>query len=225
MTYPAKATNEQLTVAYQELGSVHRVGERFGMCGSSAHERLARLGVIKTKHIHGTVEQRFWPKVDIRGPDECWPWQAGLSNGYGEFATGKVDGKKIVERAHRVAYRLTKGPLPPDKPDVLHTCDNPPCCNPAHLYPGTPLDNMRDMSVGERSFGHRDPVGCAAAGRKGGRQNTWAKGSRNPKAALSEIEVRAIRASWETVKQLAEFYDVHVTTVYRVRRGQSWAPL
>lgn len=87
--------------------------------------------------------QRFWSKVDVRGPEECWPWQAGLREGYGWFSAD-IDGKYRPHRAHRVAYFLTFG-LPEEAVHVDHTCHNGSgceggvgcphrrCCNPAHL--------------------------------------------------------------------------------------------
>lgn len=82
----------------------------------------------------------FWSRVDVRGPDECWPWMnAKTPNGYGTVYFG---GRMVG--AHRVSWELTHGPIP-DGLFVLHHCDNPPCCNPAHLFTGTHTDNVRDM--------------------------------------------------------------------------------
>lgn len=82
---------------------------------------------------------RFWAKVDRSGgPDACWPWMVSTStNGYGQI---RWRGKRAT--AHRIAYELANGiPL---VDDGCHRCDNPPCCNPAHIFDGTALDNMRD---------------------------------------------------------------------------------
>jgi hypothetical protein len=80
----------------------------------------------------------FWSKVDVRGPEECWPWQKGMTKGYGVVYQD--------DRAHRVAYRLAVGPIPEGL--VLdHLCRNPPCCNPAHLEPVTLAENtLRGMA-------------------------------------------------------------------------------
>lgn len=85
------------------------------------------------------VAERFWLKVQMGSPDECWPWR-GFCNrgGYGQFGE---DGK--LTTAHRVAWRLTFGD--PGKYFVLHTCDNPPCVNPFHLFLGNQKTNMEDM--------------------------------------------------------------------------------
>src|SRR5690348_1907218 len=80
-------------------------------------------------------EQRFWAKVDRRGPGECWTWQATQTNGYGQF---KIDGKQRY--AHRVSYELTVGPIP-DGLQIDHLCRNRACVNPAHMEPVTPRVN------------------------------------------------------------------------------------
>lgn len=84
---------------------------------------------------------RFWCKVAIKGVEDCWVWQsrATANGGYGAISFGR--GYK--ERAHRVAWMLTNGPIPEGK-CILHACDNPPCCNPKHLFIGTKLDNTHD---------------------------------------------------------------------------------
>jgi hypothetical protein len=85
-------------------------------------------------------EKRFWEKVARGEPDECWEWQAGrTSKGYGSFY---IKGKN--KRAHRVAYLLANGEAPPDGLFVMHSCDNPPCVNPAHLSAGSHRQNTDD---------------------------------------------------------------------------------
>lgn len=83
---------------------------------------------------------RYWSKVERTGQADCWPWLGYTdADGYGGFHLGS----RCTLRAPRVAYYLDTGVDPGDK-EVLHTCDNPPCCNPAHLFTGTNLDNIRD---------------------------------------------------------------------------------
>jgi hypothetical protein len=86
-----------------------------------------------------SLQVRLWTRIEQPAGSACWEWQ-GYRNleGYGRIkAVGGIQG------THRVAYRLTKGEIP-DGLVVMHSCDNPPCCNPAHLSLGTPLDNNND---------------------------------------------------------------------------------
>lgn len=86
-------------------------------------------------------EERFWVKVDKSGgEDACWLWIAHRNeNGYGTFGWKGNNS----EKAHRVAYELAYG-VAPEQLYVLHTCDNPPCVNPKHLFLGTHQDNTDD---------------------------------------------------------------------------------
>ena len=101
-----------------------------------------------------TLEQRFWEKVDKRGDDECWEWTGAKTrpNAYGYF---RVSGSLAV--AHRVSYELAYGGIPEDK-QICHTCDNPACVNPSHLFVGTHTDNMQDKVAKGRNA--RGPKGA-----------------------------------------------------------------
>jgi hypothetical protein len=95
-------------------------------------------------------EQRFWRRVNKPSGDNCWEWQGQLAfekqtkTPYGIVRWGgKMTG------AHRVAYCLTKGAIR-EGMYVLHSCDNPPCCNPSHLRQGTHQENMADIVIRQR---------------------------------------------------------------------------
>lgn len=85
---------------------------------------------------------RFWAKVDRSGgPQACWPWlgKKQTKSGYGLVCFCRRE-----TTAHRIAYELQTGDLLGERYG-LHSCDNPPCCNPAHIVPGTQADNIADM--------------------------------------------------------------------------------
>jgi len=86
-----------------------------------------------------SLEERFWAKVDRRGPDDCWEWRAyRRPNGYGQFDTLKVLGTNL---AHRAAYLLLVGPIPAGL-TLDHLCRNRGCVNPSHLEPVTAGENV-----------------------------------------------------------------------------------
>ena len=102
--------------------------------------------------ITSKLLKRFWSKVDILGPEECWEWVACRKIwGYGQL--GVTINKKIhfPVNTHCLSLWMAEGQRL-DK-FVLHKCDNPPCVNPSHLYYGSPKDNTRDMmSKGRRRY-------------------------------------------------------------------------
>jgi len=150
---------------------------------------------------------RFWEKVDIRGKDECWPWNRPVhGHEYAKIGVGKRENRSTV-LAHRVAYTITNGPIPPHLL-CCHSCDTQLCCNPAHLWPGTDGDNMQDKV------------------KKGRSRNAPQKGERNPRAKLNNKQVRWARKAWETgeytQRKMADMLDVSESTIHRIVRGEGW---
>lgn len=97
------------------------------------------------------TEDDFWNYVKIGEPSDCWIWQSTITvYGYGLFSLNKR-----LEHAHRFAWEFINGSIPNGK-HILHICDDPACCNPAHLYCGTPQDNANDrMNRTRHYFGDR----------------------------------------------------------------------
>lgn len=148
-----------------------------------------------------TKEEAFWKYVTPQDSDSCWLWQSSTSSrGYGKFTY-----KGKTHAAHRFSYELHHGPLNEGQM-ACHTCDNPACCNPHHLFAGTPLDNVIDKMEKGR---HR-----------------WAKGKESPHAKLSEQDVRNIRNLREqglTQREIAERFGIGQAQVHRIVHYQRWA--
>lgn len=104
-----------------------------------------------------TLGDRFWSKVDKRGPDECWNWKGSKTNfGHGKFSWGHSNWIP----SHRVAFMLSNGRWPEGDLSVCHKCDNPACNNGSHLFEGTAKDNARDASAkGRMSKPHPSAAG------------------------------------------------------------------
>lgn len=158
----------------------------------------------------------FWERVDRRTPDECWLWTGYVRrDGYGQVThAGRRSG------AHRWAFELAGGVIP-DGYSVCHTCDVPLCCNPAHLFVGTTLDNQRDSSAKGRSrFGERNPMRQAAA-----RAKVSQPGERNAMAKLTRHQVGEIKrmvASGQRQRVVAQSFGVSQATVSLIVNERAW---
>lgn len=147
------------------------------------------------------VAERFWEKVQVGEPDECWWWQAGRDrDGYGVFG---IDGRQW--RAHRLAWVFTYGEIPKGL-CVCHQCDEPGCVNPYHLFLGTNAANTAD----------RDAKG----------RGRFMKGEGVGTSRLTEAQVLDIRrlghGAGLSQREIGELFGVDGSTVGCVLRGETW---
>lgn len=116
------------------------------------------LLIVNIMVIDLSVKKRFFEKVNICAPRECWEWQASFYKcGYGQFSMC-IDGSWRPRQAHRMSWIIHCGQIPQGLL-VCHSCDNKKCVNPHHLFLGTHKDNLRDMSSKGRSF-HQQKTHC-----------------------------------------------------------------
>lgn len=175
-----------------------------GYCASH-YMRVRRTGSAGLAAIASAEpraqSERFWEKVDVRGPDECWLWTAAVNeHGYGVLRpAGERTGRTI--KAHRYSAELAGMDI--RGRSVLHACDNPPCVNPAHLRPGTQAENSRDMAERGRST----------------------RGERSSTAKLTEADVREIRErrkAGEMMHVIAEAFGTSTTNVDHIVKLRTW---
>lgn len=135
---------------------------------------------------------------------ECWVWTGPCTkDGYGWT---RLDG--VTFYLHRLSYAAHVGEIELDKPYVLHSCDNPPCCRPKHLFLGTIADNNRD------------------AFRKGRMRLPCVTGESNGAAVLTRDQVEMIRSRYVAggvfQKQLADEFGVSQAAISKITRGEHW---
>lgn len=148
------------------------------------------------------LETRFWRKVAKGDDASCWEWQGyRLSKGYGWVSTPL--GNRAASRVAAYLAGLLKDLSSPLQ--VLHRCDNPPCCNPAHLFIGTNQDNVNDRVAKNRS-GSKSLYGQA-----------------NGASKLTDVQIKQIRGMYKFAQysqsQLAKIFNVHQPHISRLVNG------
>ena len=145
--------------------------------------------------VRPSQSDRFARQVATGSTSACWPWAGTCdSNGYGLIWW---DGRG--DRAHRVAWIVANGPIP-DGQLIRHKCDNPPCCNPSHLEPGSHADNASDMAKrGRSTFGER-----------------------NPRAKTTEAEIELIRRDGRSQREIAADFGLSQSHICAIKSGRFW---
>lgn len=158
------------------------------------------LRLLERRRELKTLKERFEPKYEVASTG-CWNWTAcRQSDGYGMISVGKT-----MLLAHRMSYLLYKGALG-DK-QVLHTCDNPTCVNPEHLFLGTHKENMRDKE--DKGRGNRTPV----------------KGEAHGRSILTEQQVLSIREDTRVQSMISKEYHVSQSQISRIKLRKKWGHL
>lgn len=156
--------------------------------------------------------ERFWQKVDVKGPDDCWNWKdvPHATGGYGTFRVGE---HKVY--AHRYAFKELKDPTLPLKTDpdrslkqyLLHSCDNRLCCNPNHLRLGTYQDNIDDMYARGRA--------ASSAGELNGRAKLTEEAVKTIKALIAEGK--------ESLSAIGRLFGASPQTIWQIKQGIKWS--
>lgn len=157
--------------------------------------------VILINEVPDKAKGRFWNKVEVSGEEECWNWIGSVNHkGYGSFSVKSSFPTKI---AHRIAYLLHYGRIDLSL-FVCHSCDNPSCCNPNHLWQGTAKENSSDMKRKGRS----------------------PRGVKQGHSMLSETDVLAIRAMYNTgrfeQKNIAEKFKTSKGNIHHICANNTW---
>lgn len=152
------------------------------------------------------AEAFFWKRTQKKSDDECWKWIGTVNpDGYGNPKIRLLSGRFRSVSAHRLSYALFRGKIS-KRMCVCHTCDNPSCVNPAHLWLGTHQENIAD----------RD--------RKG--RHVPSPGSKHGNSKLTEDQVLEIRRLYSTgdwtQRKLAECFLVSREAIAPIVQGTRW---
>ncbi len=135
--------------------------------------------------------------------ESCWEWTGSKNRkGYGQFRI-----KNIMYIAHRFSYELFKGPIP-EGLFVCHSCDNPSCVNPGHLWVGTAKDNAMDRERKKRGNG---------------------PGEKCNRHKLTETQVKEIREKYVpwtySLRRLAKEYGVSAVAIHLIITNKNWSSI
>lgn len=168
---------------------------------------------MTTAEMASITREILLQHIKINPKTGCWEWQGACSSGgYGSIARHRK-----TMKTHRLSYELYKGPIP-EGLYVLHTCDNPKCCNPEHLYAGTQLENMTDMD----RKGRRNPP----KGDRNAMKSNPFKGERNGNSKLKGADVLKIRRllnEGKSKSEIARMFGVSRIPIIGIASGKNWS--
>lgn len=186
-------------------------------CGRDFQARTDQPGAYCSRRCRADSEKiplldRLWAHSEIES--ECWVWHGSRlthRDGYLTYGQIRIDGATSL--VHVVSWLHHRGPIP-EGHGVLHTCDNPPCWNPAHLFTGTKPDNMRDMAQKRRQVYQRDG-------------SKVPRGERAPNATLSDDVVRQVLIAYAETslsqRGLAASLGLRQERIAKIISGRGWA--
>lgn len=155
--------------------------------------------------MRGILSERFWAKIEKT--ETCWLWTGATTHGgYGVISKGRAIEGDL--RAHVLAYELTHGKVP-DGMNVCHTCDNPPCVRPDHLFLGTQKDNVLDAIAKGRQI--NPPI-------KRGEEHGMVK-----LTAAQVIQIREELKAGNSQTDIARRYNVTQAAISLIKLGKKWA--
>jgi hypothetical protein len=159
--------------------------------------KLKAITLELTNKKNRTIRERFWSFVDRKPHNKCWDWTGAFAGG--SYGVIKINKKNIL--AHRFCYKLCFGEIP-NCLFVCHSCDNPKCVNPSHLFLGRHKDNMNDMVKKDRQ----------------------AVGENNGRCKITLVQVEKIRALKGKLSQekIAKLFNISKTTVGHIHRNETW---
>ncbi len=151
----------------------------------------------RTKRVLGIKgidkKKRFWSLVDVKNDFVCWEWQ-GCKHPLSDYGTlGFMESRRY---AHRVAWEFANSKIPKGK-HILHTCDNPSCVNPAHLYLGTHQDNMNDRTKSGNSTGAKLSIEKAR-------------------------EIKELHRNGKRIDELSQMFDVRKESINKILNGTTY---
>lgn len=177
------------------------VGKEYqGVCYRKCYTR----DCINPDHLMFSKQEKFWSNVDVyENVEICWEWKS--VKGKRKYASTRWEGR--AESAHRIAYRLFWEDFPREL-EVCHTCDNPSCCNPHHLFIGTHQENVDDRE------------------QKGRNKMPLSKGEEHGNHKLTEKQVLNIRELYEhnghTYRSLGDIFNVSMGNIRKIIKKQTW---
>jgi len=214
LLYPTCQNPACVNPAHQKVGTqseaqAHAYAAKHGPVSREDRKLRQRVAnpTVGARHYPTLTEEeaaRFWSHVDRKTSEECWPWTgATFWYGHGAFKLTRPDFKRVL-RAHRIAYVLSNGYVSTNKL-VRHTCDNPPCCNPAHLIDGTQVQNTADR---------KERMRC---------NHAYGEGHGNHFLSAAQVEeIRTKLKAGALQAALAAEYQVHPTTISSIKTRKTW---